>query len=152
MVEIDNIDRKIIQSLQSDASQSVAALGEMVGLSQNACWHRIRRMRESGLLKSQVAVFDPHMLGYTLTVFAILKVREHSDSWTEKFAKAMTAIPEVIEFYRMSGEIDYIAKIYARDIQHYDLIYKKIIAIGDILDVSSSFSMETIKSGNRVPV
>ena len=151
MYKIDDLDRKIIQSLQTDCSQSVASIGEVVGLSQNACWHRIRRLKDEGFLKAQVAIFDPIQLGFSLTIFTIIRVREHNDSSTQKFAKEMSAIPEVVEFYRMSGEIDYIAKILARDIQHYDKIYKRIIAIGDILDVSSSFSMEMIKSNTAVP-
>ena len=152
MEEIDVIDRRIIRILQEDASLSVAAIGEAAGLSQNACWRRIKRLEDSGVLKSRVAIFDAERLGHPLTVFAILRVKDHSEKWFEAFAKKMTAMPEVVEFYRMSGEIDYMAKIVARDIKHYDEIYKRIIGFGPIQDVSSSFAMEAIKCTTTVPV
>ncbi len=152
MGQIDNIDRKIINSLQTDASISIAALGEIVGLSQNACWRRVQKMESAGLLKARVALFDAEALGYGLTIFAIIRLNEHDGDKTAVFAKKMADIPEVVEFYRMSGDIDYMAKILARDVKHYDEIYKQLISLGPIRDVSSSFSMEEIKYTTAVPV
>lgn len=150
--KIDDIDRKIIAILQTDASQTVSAVGDSVGLSQNACWRRIKRLEDDGVLSRRVAIFDAAKLGYPLTVFAILRVREHNEAWFEKFAKAITAMPEVVEFYRMSGDIDYMLKILARDIRHYDQLYKRIIAAGPVADISSSFAMEDIKFSTAVPL
>ena len=152
MGDIDQTDWRIIDALQKDASESLAAIGEKVGLSQNACWRRIKRLKETGVLKARVAMFDAEKLGYSLTDFAILRVREHSEEWFASFAQKIMNMPEVVEFYRMSGDIDYMAKIVARDIKHYDEIYKQIIASGPIRDISSSFAMEDIKFTTALPV
>ena len=152
MGNFDEIDRKIIKILQEDASQSVSAVGEAVGLSQNACWRRIKRLEDDGVLKSRVAIFDAEKLGHPLTVFAILRVSEHGSDWFAAFARRILNMPEVVEFYRMSGDIDYMAKIVARDIKHYDEIYKRIIDAGPIRDISSSFAMEDIKFTTALPV
>ena len=152
MGQFDQIDINIIRALQADAGQSVAAIGEAVGLSQNACWRRIKRLEEDGVLTNRVAIFDAEQLGYSLVVFAIIRLQEHRQTSTNAFARAVAAIPEVVEFYRMSGDIDYIAKILARDIQDYDRLYKKIITLAPVQDVSSSFSMENIKYSTAVPV
>lgn len=152
MDKLDDLDLLIIRALQRDASRSVAAIGSEVGLSQNACWRRIKRLREAGLLLREVAVFDPEALGYSLIIFAIIRLSEHSAETTERFGRTVAAIPEVVEFYRMTGDIDYIAKIMARDIRDYDRIYKRIIKLGAVQDVSASFSMESIKFSTAVPV
>lgn len=150
--KLDSIDRRIIDILQKDASLSIQKVGEMVGLSQNACWRRIKTMEDEGVLKARVAVFDAEKLGYPLTVFAILRVREHSADWYEKFVSQIVSRPEVVEFYRMSGDVDYMAKLVVRDVRHYDEIYKEIVKIGPLLDVSASFAMEDIKNTTAVPV
>jgi Lrp/AsnC family transcriptional regulator len=150
--KLDPIDRRIIDILQKDASLSIQKVGEMVGLSQNACWRRIKTMEDEGVLKARVAVFDAEKLGYPLTVFAILRVREHSADWYKKFVSQIVSRPEVVEFYRMSGDVDYMAKLVVRDVKHYDEIYKEIVKIGPLLDVSASFAMEDIKNTTAVPV
>ena len=150
--KLDSIDRRIIDILQKDASLSIQKVGEMVGLSQNACWRRIKTMEDEGVLKARVAVFDAEKLGYPLTVFAILRVREHSADWYEKFVSQIVSRPEVVEFYRMSGDVDYMAKLVVRDVRHYDEIYKEIVKIGPLLDVSASFAMEDIKNTTAVPI
>jgi len=152
MEDFDRIDRKIISALQRDASQSVAAVGESVGLSQNACWRRIKRLEETGVLKARVAIFDAARLGFPLTVFALLRVSEHDAAWFYRFVKEVVSMPEVVEFYRMSGDIDYMAKLLVRDVRHYDEIYKKIVAVGPVRDVSASFAMEDIKFTTAAPV
>jgi Lrp/AsnC family transcriptional regulator len=152
MEEIDEIDLRIVRALQKDASRSIASLGAEVGLSQNACWRRVRKLEERSLLLRRVALFDPEGLGYAVTVFAIIRLQEHRQESTERFGAAVAAIPEVVEFYRMTGDIDYIAKILVRDIRDYDRIYKKIITLGPVQDVSASFSMESLKFSIAVPV
>ena len=152
MTKIDVLDRRIIDILQHDASLSIAQIGERVGLSQNACWRRIKALEESGLLTSRVAIFDAERLGYPLTVFAILRVREHSADWYDQFVRRIVSRPEVVEFYRMSGDVDYMAKLVVRDVKHYDEIYKEMVALGPLADVSASFAMEDIKFTTAVPV
>ena len=152
MGKIDAIDRRLIAALQEDAGASVAAIGERIGLSQNACWRRIRRLEDDGFLIARVALFDADKLGASLTAFAHIRVSEHDPDWLVSFARAVTAMPEVVEFYRMSGDIDYMTKILVRDVQHYDVVYKRLIAVGGISDISSSFAMEEIKYTTAVPV
>lgn len=152
MEKFDDIDLKIIRELQSDATRSVAALSEAVGLSHNACWRRIKKLEEDGVSIGRVALFDPKALGYSLVVFAIIRLKEHDTESTQRFSQTVPLIPEVVEFYRMSGEVDYIAKILSRDISDYDRIYKKIIDVGPVQDITSSFSMEGIKYTTSVPV
>lgn len=152
MGNIDAKDAVIIESLQRDATISVAAIGEQVGLSQNACWRRIKKLEDDGVLKKRSVLFDAEKLGYPLTVYALLRVREHSTEWLDGFTELLDDIPEIVEFHRMSGDLDYLAKILARDMKHYDQIYKRIIAVGSITDVSSSFLMEEIKSTSAIPI
>lgn len=152
MTKIDALDKRIIALLQEDASRSIASIGEEVGLSQNACWRRIRALEDAGVLTARVAIFDAEKLGYPLTVFAILRVREHSADWYDRFVRHIVSRPEVVEFYRMSGDVDYMAKLIVRDVQHYDEIYKEMVALGPLADVSASFAMESIKFTTAVPV
>ena len=151
-MSLDRFDHRILQQLQTDTDIAVAQLAEQIGLSTNACWRRIKTMEDEGVLKARVAVFDAEKLGYPLTVFAILRVREHSADWYEKFVSQIVSRPEVVEFYRMSGDVDYMAKLVVRDVRHYDEIYKEIVKIGPLLDVSASFAMEDIKNTTAVPV
>ena len=152
MSNLDRKDKMIINILQNDATLSVSAIGERVGLSLNACWRRIRKVDADCILKGRAVIFDAEKLGYPLTVYALLRVREHSEDWLDSFTSMLRDIPEIIEFHRMSGDLDYLAKILARDMQHYDRIYKRIISIGPINDISSSFLMEEIKATYAVPV
>ena len=152
MSKIDKKDKLIIDSLQNDGGLSVAAIGEIVGLSQNACWRRIKRLEDEGVLKNRAVVFDADKLGYPLTVYAFLRIREHGTEWFDRFVENIVKMPEVVEFLRMSGDIDYMAKIVARDVRHYDETYKTIISLGAVLDVSSSFLMEEIKSTTAIPL
>jgi Lrp/AsnC family transcriptional regulator len=151
-VEIDRIDRQILQTLQHDATISIQAIGERVGLSHNACWRRIKRMEEAGIIRKRVALVDAAAVGRGVTVYVTVRTANHSESWLEKFARGVTALPEVMEFYRMSGEVDYLLKVLVADIAEYDRFYKKLIAIVPLYDVSSSFAMEQVKYTTEVPV
>jgi Lrp/AsnC family transcriptional regulator len=152
LVEIDSIDRRILEELQRDASRSIEQIARAVGLSQNPCWRRIKRLESEGVIERRVALVDPARLGMGVTVFVSVRTSHHNDEWLSRFAEGVRAIPEVVEFYRMSGDVDYLLKILVRDIADYDRIYKRLIRVADLDDVSSSFAMERIKSTTVVPL
>lgn len=149
---VDDIDRKLLVLLQQDAAQSVDTLADKVHLSRNACWRRIKRLEEQGIIRARVALLNEHALGLRLTVFVAVRTNEHNESWLETFAQGIKDIPEVTEFYRMSGDTDYLLKVVARDIDDYDRVYKKLISVAPMHDVSSSFAMERIKSSTALPL
>jgi Lrp/AsnC family transcriptional regulator len=151
-MKIDRFDHRILQQLQSNADLAISELAEQIGLSTNACWRRIKRLEEHGVIRGRVALLDERALGLRLTVFVAIKTSEHNDTWLEKFSDGVKSIPEVVEFYRMSGETDYLLKIVARDIDDYDRVYKKLISVAPLHDVSSSFAMERIKSSTALPL
>ena len=152
MANFVKFDQQILSALQSSGDTTAAQLAERIGLSTNACWRRIKKLEESGLIRRHVALLDEAKLGLNVTVFVGIKTNEHNDVWLEKFASGIKAIPEVIEFYRMSGDTDYLLKIVVKDIDDYDRVYKKIIAVTPLHDVSSSFAMERIKSSTELPI
>ena len=152
MKEVDRIDRRILDALQHDAGLSNAELADQVGLSANACWRRSRRLQEQGIIRKKVALLSQDKLNLKVTVFVGIKTNEHNEEWLERFASGVKAIPEVMEFYRMSGDTDYMLKIVAEDIQDYDRVYKKLISVVHLHDVSSSFAMERIKSSTALPL
>lgn len=149
---MNNIDLKLLRLLQEDASLSVAQLADAVNLSTTPCWRRIQNLKESGVIRKQVALCDPAKLNVGVTVFISVKTRQHNAAWLDDFAKATAEIPEVIEFYRMSGDIDYLLRIVVPDINAYDAVYKKLIRVADLADVSSSFAMERIKYTTALPL
>lgn len=149
---IDAIGRKILSLLQDDASLSVAEVAERVGLSQTPCWRRIQNLEKDGLIRKRVALLDGEKLGLGTTVFVAIKTDRHSASWIESFAKEVSKLHEVVEFYRMSGETDYLLRVVVPDIAGYDRFYKKLISVADLSDVSSSFAMEQIKFTTALPV
>jgi Lrp/AsnC family transcriptional regulator len=152
MMELDGIDRRILAALQSDATVSIADLAERVGLSQTPCWKRIKRLEAAGVIAGRVALLDRTRLGVGTTVFVSVRTSQHDEDWLTGFAEAIRAIPEVTEFYRMSGDVDYLLKIVCRDIADYDRIYKTMIRAARLSDVSSSFAMEQIKYTTQVPL
>lgn len=150
--QIDSMDWAILGVLQADASLAVHEVGERVGLSSNACWRRIRRLEDSGIIARRVALVDAARLGFTTTVFVAIRTNRHDPAWLELFSKGVAAIDEISECHRMAGDVDYLLKIVVRDIAHYDRIYRKLIAgVPDIADVSSSFSMERMKTTTALP-
>ncbi len=150
--KLDKFDRQILAFLQDDASSTTASIAERIGLSTNAVWRRIRSLEESGIIRARVALLSEDKLGLGTTVFVGLKTSEHSQGWLDTFAQGVKAIPEVVEFYRMSGDVDYLLKIVVRDIDHYDRVYKKLIGVAPLHDVSSSFAMQRIKSSTALPL
>ena len=151
-IDLDQLDIKILTELQRDASMPVADLAEMVGLSTNACWRRIKRLEEAGIIRARVALLDPQKLGLGVTVFVAVRTNEHNDDWLQQFARAVDSIPEVVEFYRMSGDVDYLLKLQVADIADYDRVYKQLIKKVRLTDVSSTFAMEQIKYTTAIPV
>lgn len=153
MIEkIDDIDRILLRALQADATQSLESLAGRADISTNTCWRRVKRLEESGLIARRVALIDPDKLGLGQTVFVTIRTRDHSADWLKRFADAVRAIPEVVEFYRMAGEVDYLLKVQARSVQDYDRVYKTLIARVDIADVSATFAMECLKNTTELPV
>jgi Lrp/AsnC family transcriptional regulator len=151
-MQLDAIDWAILGVLQADAALAVHEVGERVGLSSNACWRRIKRLEESGIIARRVALLDPEKLGLATTVFVAIKTQRHDPAWLEAFSASIAGIAEVSECHRMAGEVDYLLKIVVRDIAHYDRIYRKLIAaVPDLADVSSSFSMEKLKATTALP-
>ena len=144
--QIDPIDWKILAVLQRDASLPVHAVGEEVGLSSNACWRRIRRLEEEGVIARRVALLDPAAVGLKTTVFVAIRTRRHDAEWLAAFDRGIAGIEEVAECHRMAGDIDYMLKLRVRDIEHYDAIYQQLIKrVPDLADVTATFSMEEMK-------
>jgi Lrp/AsnC family transcriptional regulator len=149
---LDDIDRKILNLLQTDATMPVATIAERVGLSTSPCWRRIQKLEEDGIIRARVAVLDPDRLNVGVTVFVAVRTSQHDLGWLERFAAAVRDFPEVVEFYRMSGDVDYLLRVVVPDIAAYDALYKRLIQRVTLSDVSSSFAMETIKYTTAIPV
>ena len=149
---LDAIDRKILTVLQQDASLSVAEIGDRVGLSSTPCWKRIQRLEADGVILRRVALVDQNKIGLGITVFVSVESADHSEAWLRKFADAVSAMPEVMEFYRMAGDVDYMLRVAVADIAGYDRLYKKLIAAIPLKNVTSRFAMEKIKSVTALPI
>ncbi len=152
MTELDTIDLKILDLLQTDASLPIAEIADRVNLSQNACWRRIKQLEEKGVIKKRVALLDPEKLGAGLTVFVAVRAGEHTEKWLETFSAAVRRMPEVIEFYRIAGEVDYLLKLQVADMAAYDRAYKSLIRSAKLMDVSASFAMEELKRTTAIPL
>ena len=149
---MDRLDRKILRLLQEDATLAVADIAKKVGLSTTPCWRRIQKMEEDGVIQRRVAVLDPVKVNVGVTVFVSVKTNEHNDTWMRKFAGVIDEFPEVVEFYRMSGEVDYLMRVVVPDIGAYDSFYKKLISKINLTDVSSAFAMGQIKYTTALPL
>lgn len=149
---MDRLDRMILSVLQEDATVPVAEIGRRVGLSTTPCWRRIQKMEEDGVIKGRVAVLDPAKINAKVTVFVFITTNQHNEDWLTRFARIISEFSEVVEFYRMSGQIDYLLKVVVPDIEAYDAFYKKLVGKIDITDVSSAFAMERIKDTTALPL
>jgi Lrp/AsnC family transcriptional regulator len=149
---MDRTDRRILALLQEDATLPVAELARRVQLSQTPCWKRLQKLKASGVIRKQVALCDPGKLGLGTTVFVAVRTSQHNDAWLRKFDAAVKTIPEIVEVYRMSGEVDYLLRVVTSDIAGYDAVYRRLIKAVELSDVSSSFAMETIKSTTALPL
>jgi len=149
---MDRTDRMILSILQEDATIPVAEIGRKVGLSTTPCWRRIQKMEEDGVIRRRVAILDPEKVNANVTVFVSVVTNQHNEDWLIRFARIISEFPEVVEFHRMSGNVDYLLKVVVPDITAYDEFYKKLVARIDISDVSSAFAMERIKETSALPL
>ncbi|HTN11490.1 MAG TPA: Lrp/AsnC family transcriptional regulator [Acetobacteraceae bacterium] len=149
---MDAINQKILAALQQDAAMPVADIAARAGISASPCWRRIQALTEAGIIRARVALLDARKMNVAVSVFVQIRTNQHSMAWADRLCAVIAAIPEVVEFYRMSGNVDYLLRVVVPDIAGYDAVYKRIIREIDIYDVSSSFSMETLKYTTALPV
>jgi Lrp/AsnC family transcriptional regulator len=150
--QMDSKDLAILALLQENANLSMNELADRCALSKTAIWRRVRDLEQKGVIRERVAILDASQVGFPLTVFAQVRTNRHSDEWFEMFSRAVSSIPEILEFHRTSGDLDYLLRIVARDMQDYDRVYKTLIKAVDLADVSSTFVMETIRSSTALPI
>jgi Lrp/AsnC family transcriptional regulator len=148
---MDVTDKKILDLLQHDSTLSIAEIGNKVGLSQTPCWKRIQRLEAEGYIQRRVALLDPEKLGLGLIVFVSVEISDHSHEWLAQFSDAITAMPEVMEFYRMAGDVDYMLRVVVADMAAYDQFYKRLIAAFPLKNVTSRFAMERMKATTVLP-
>jgi Lrp/AsnC family transcriptional regulator len=144
--DIDRLDREILRLLSVDSSLSLADIAAKVGLTPTPCWKRIRRMEQDGIIKRRVAILDPDKVGLPVSVFVAVETADHSSEWLDRFAKVIETTPEVVDAWRMSGDVDYLLHVVVRDIAAYDQFYRRLIAAVPLRNVSSRFSMERMKA------
>ena len=149
---MDAVDKKILGILQADTTPTVADIAKEVGLSTTPCWRRIQKLETAGVIRSRVALLDAKKLNAGVTVFVSIRTDKHDAAWYQGFSRAVNAFPEVVEFYRMSGDIDYLLRVVVPDIGAYDRFYQRLITQVELYDVSSSFSMEQIKYTTALPL
>ena len=151
-VALDDADIRILAVMQEDASLSIANIATKANISHNACWRRIKRLEETGVISQRVTLLDASKLGLDMTIFVSIRAAEHSDEWLKKLNDAVRDIPEVAEFYRMTGDVDYLLKLRVESIGAYDAVYRRLIKTVRLTDVSSTFSMEEIKCTTALPL
>ena len=149
---LDRMDRKILDILQKDCTLPVAEIGKRVGLSTTPCWRRIQKLEELGVIQGRVALLDAKRVNIGVTVFVSITTSHHTQEWLDRFHAALNEFPEVVEFYRMSGQVDYLLRVVVPDIERYDTFYKKLIGKIELSDVSSAFAMEQIKFTTALPL
>ena len=149
---MDTIDKKILQALQSDSSGSIADIADRAGVSQTPCWRRIKKLEEAGVIEKRVALLNPKALNLTMTAYVMVKTAHHDENWLRRFSDGVEHIPEIVEIHRMAGDIDYLLKVVAGNMPEYDAIYKRLIQVAELSDVSASFSMECIKTTTQLPL
>lgn len=149
---MDKTDKKILTLLQQDSAQPLSDIARKVGLSVTPCWRRIQKLEEDGIIRGRVALLDAKKLGLGMSVFVALKITEHSSEWLNNFALKISEYDEVVEFYRMSGDVDYMLRVVVKNMAAYDTFYKKLISDVSLKDVSSSFAMEEIKYTTTLPI
>ena len=149
---MDRLDRKILRLLQEDATLAVADIAKKVGLSTTPCWRRIQKLEEEGVIRRRVAILDPAKVNTAVTVFVAIRTNSHNIEWLKRFSEVVNEFTEVVEFYRMAGDIDYLLRVVVPDIASFDAFYKRLIAKIEIRDVSSSFAMEQIKYTTELPL
>lgn len=148
---MDTLDKSLLSLLQADASLSVGSLAERIGVSKSACWRRIQKLEDAGIIRSRVTLLDPAALGLNLTVFISVRTNQHNRDWADHFNSVVENIPGVLEVYRMGGDVDYLLKAVVADMPGYDALYQQLIG-ANLFDVTASFVMETIKQTSELPL
>ncbi|MEW6981460.1 Lrp/AsnC family transcriptional regulator [Colwelliaceae bacterium 6471] len=151
-MNLDAIDLELLAILQRDVSIPIEELAKRVGLTKTPCWRRLQKLEMSGIIKSKVALLDAKLLDLNVSVIVQVKTSHHSSEWLESFSRTVAAFPEVVDFYRMSGEYDYLLRVIVKDIAAYDAFYKRFIQATSLTDVTSNFAMEEIKSSTQLPL
>jgi Lrp/AsnC family transcriptional regulator len=149
---MDKKDLKILELLQQDATLNATQIADRVGLSKTPCWRRIQILEREGYIHKRVALLNREKLNREMDVFVTIRTNQHNASWFRRFSSVVASLPEVVEFYRMSGDIDYLLRVVVRDMKAYDRFYQMLIEKIDISDVSSNFSMEQIKYTTAIPL
>ena len=149
---MDSIDLKILNCLQQDGEMPIRDIAEKANLSTSPCWRRIRKLESDGVIQAKVSLLNRDKLNLGVDVFVAIRTNQHNAEWTERFSKAVVSFPEVVEFYRLSGQIDYLMRVVVPNIEEFDKFYKRLVAAVDITDVSSSFAMERIKYTTALPL
>lgn len=150
--KIDQIDKRILRELQTDATLSQRELADRVGLSQNACWRRLKALNENGVIIGSTARIAREKLGLSLVVFVMLRTRHHSAEWLQAFRRHVLTIPEVVDFHRIGGDYDYQLKVVTQDMASYDKVYQRLIDKVELDSVTSYFAMEAIAEGRPLPI
>lgn len=148
---MDAIDRKILDILQADCTVPVATIADQVGLSTAPCWRRIKRMEDDGVIQRRVALVDRRKANVPMTLFVSVRTTRHAGQWLEDFRKIITGIPEIVEAWRLTGEVDYLLRIVVPDIDTYDVVYKRLINRLEFADISSAIAMEEMKFTTAIP-
>lgn len=149
---LDAIDRHILALLQRDATLSVQTVAEQVNLTTSPCWRRIQALEAEGYIQRRVALLSREKLDLGVDVFVFIRTDQHNDEWLNHFARTLDALPEVVEAYRMSGDVDYLLRVVVADIKAYDRFYKRLVSEIKLADVSSSFAMESMKYTTALPL
>jgi len=149
---MDKFDQAILGILQADCTRPIAEIADAIGLGSTACWRRVQKLEEQGMIRGRVALLDPGLLNVAVTVFAAIRTNQHNAQWLGRFHDMISTLPEVVECYRMAGDTDYMLRIVVPDIAAYDAVYKRLIQLAGITDISSSFAMEQIKSTTQLPL
>lgn len=149
---MDEIDRQLLDILQRDATLSIAQMAERVGLSATPCWKRIQKLEARGVITSRVALVDPDSVGAGISVLVSIEAGEHTPDWLARFSAGVAAMPEVMEVYRMAGDVDYMLRVAVADMAEYDAFYKRLIALAQMKNVTSRFAMERMKYTTAYPL
>lgn len=150
--DLDEIDRRILRILQQDASLSVDRIAEEAILSRNACWRRVKRMEENGVIRARVALVDPEALGLGLAVIVMIRTNAHEPEWLGRFDRAVRAMPQIVGAYRMTGDLDYMLRVRVGSVADYDRFYRDLVNRVPVADISASFVMEEIRETTALPV
>src|SRR5210317_1107623 len=148
---MDKVDIQVLRALQTNAALSVADLAEIAGISKSACWRRIQKLEQQGVIRKRVTLMDPVALDLSLTVFIAVKTNQHNERWAQQFNKVVQDIPGILEVYRMGGDVDYMIKAVVKDMPGYDALYQQLIK-ADLFDVSASYVMEALKQTTELPL